>query len=70
MTENKTVEKVENTCKSCEALKAELELVKEDLVKANATIKQYDEAYKELQNKYSRLYTILGNQIEQTLNIK
>jgi hypothetical protein len=54
----------------CEALKAELAGVKTELEKANATIKQYEVAYGELQTKYRRLYDILGNQIEQTLSVK
>ena len=54
----------------CETLKIELAKVKAELEQANATIKQYEAAYGELQIKYRRLYDILGNQIEQTLSVK
>ena len=57
----KNIETVE-TC-DCEAVKKELEA-------ARATIKQYAEAYKNLQTKFNRLYGILGNQIEYSLEIK
>lgn len=60
---------VEKEC-NCEALKAELKSVKEELEKANNTIKQYDIAYKELQIKFNRLYEMLGHQIEYSLGVK
>ena len=58
---DKEVEKV-TEC-DCEALKLELEQTKK-------TLQAYIEAYKELTNKYNRLYAILDNQIEFTLNLK
>ena len=64
----KNVETVE-TC-DCEAVKKELEATKQELEAARATIKQYEEAYKNLQTKFNRLYGILGNQIEYSLEIK
>lgn len=64
-----TTSAVTHEC-DCEALRAELATVKADLKKANATIKQYEAAYNDLQIKFHRLYDILGNQIEQTLSVK
>ena len=64
----KNVETVE-TC-DCEAVKKEIEATKQELEAASATIKQYEEAYKNLQTKFNRLYGILGNQIEYSLEIK
>ena len=65
---NKNIETVE-TC-DCEAIKKELEATKKELEAARATIKQYEETYKNLQIKFNRLYGILGNQIEYSLEIK
>lgn len=64
----KNVEAVE-TC-DCEAIKKELEATKQELEQVKETNKQYEEAYKDLQTKFNRLYGILGNQIEYSLNIK
>lgn len=64
----KDVETVE-TC-DCETLKKELEEVKAELAQAKETNKQYEEAYKDLQTRFNRLYGILGNQIEYSLGIK
>lgn len=54
----------------CEAIKKELEATKQELEQVKETNKQYEEAYKDLQIKFNRLYGILGNQIEYSLNIK
>lgn len=69
MTEIEKNTKALESC-DCESIKKELEITKADLEKANEIIKQYEEAYKELQTKFNRLYSILGNQIEYSLNIK
>lgn len=66
MTETK---KNVETC-DCEALKKELEEVKAELAQVKETNKQYEEAYKHLQTRFIRLYGILGNQIEYSLEIK
>ena len=69
MTETKKNVGTVETC-DCEALKKELEEVKAELTRVKETNKQYEEAYKDLQTKFNRLYGILGNQIEYSLGIK
>ena len=69
MSETKKNAETVETC-DCEAIKKELEVTKQELEAARATIKQYEEAYKNLQTKFNRLYGILGNQIEYSLEIK
>lgn len=53
-----------------EIIKAELEATKRALEEKTELCNQYEEAYKELSIKYSRLYGILGNTIEYSLGIK
>ena len=69
MSETKKSIEAEETC-DCEVLKKELESTKQELEKVKEINKQYEEAYNDLQIKFNRLYGILGNQIEYTLNIK
>ena len=69
MSETKKNTETVEAC-DCEAIKKELEVTKQELEAARATIKRYEEAYKNLQTKFNRLYGILGNQIEYSLEIK
>lgn len=52
-----------------EDLESKVKRLEFELEDANKTIKQYESAYKELQNKFNRLYGILGNQIEYSLGM-
>lgn len=62
MAETKKTEEA-TKCVNCEELQKQLD-------EANEKIKQYEEAYKKLQTRYTRLYGILGNQIEYSLGIE
>lgn len=46
------------------SLRAELEQVKEELVKAQELNNQYEAAYKEQMEKYNRLFGLFANNID------
>lgn len=62
MAETKKIEET-TKCANCEDLQKQLN-------EANEKIKQYEDAYSKLQVRYTRLYGILGNQIEYSLGIE
>lgn len=71
MQDTKNIKNEVNTYEyDCEKLKEELEETKIKLKETEKLLAQYETSYKELQFKFNRLYGVLGNQIEYTLNIK
>ena len=59
----------EENC-NCEAIKAELDQTKAELVKVSELNKKYEEAYSELVTRYNRLRAMLDNTIEYSLGAK
>ena len=67
--EEKIVKGKEESC-NCDALKVELENCKKELEQVKSLNSQYEEAYKDLVNRYNRLRGMLDNNIEYALGMK
>ena len=67
MEETKTCNNHGDKACDCENLKLELEQVKADLTKTVEINKKYEEAYRELVNKYNKLRLMLDNVIEYSI---